>query len=94
MKQPFFRVGEEVYVFPLGGGKYEATVVSQYYQKTPIDEVGHLHPPMWTYYLDISQDNNNDPWAECILRKKYKPGDSFDKIIRDIKTPTPETMKA
>lgn len=41
----------------------------------------------WHYALTIESPNNAKWWAESALRKRPKPGDSFDKLMGDLKRP-------
>lgn len=84
MSRPLFEVGEEVIVVPAEARPriFEAVVHSI----TRGSDWGSGRAVI-CYFVRPDPDDEFVPWNETCLRKKYKPGDSFDTLMTNLKNP-------
>lgn len=82
-----FSVGEKVLIIAaISKNIYEGTVKSCIFlSKWTPPNTGNIYLNIWVYKF-----HEDIEWqcAESQLRKKYKPGDSFDQLIADLKNPS------
>jgi len=90
MSDPKFKVGEEVFVISavLNPGAMMEVIITAAREsdiQTIHKNSGHICPPGWRY--DYMKNGERCAAHESRLRKKHKPGDSFESIMNAIRQP-------